>query len=485
MAMQRTDGLDQRAIDADPAGYAEWQKKAAAAGYNYGPAQAETPTTQPSKDGSGMLASAQQSPPVAPPAQAAQPADPKMSAMLQDWYKSYLSSQPKTATANTTAWQPDQNSTVQGQVANITDANGPLMQRAETKALQGVNSRGLLNSSIAVGAGQSALYDAALPIAQQDAGTFAAAGKRNADAADATSQFNANSVNRSTSEQSAAGVSGYQQQAGLLSQASLQGADIAAQAQRQAEDIKSRTALQGADIASQERMQQAGFGQQQALQAADIASQERRQTADLGSRYDLAQMDAQSRAALQAADAANQQKLQAAQAILQTNLATQAQGVQQSMQQYDLAVKQAMQGTDNQTRLQLATLDANTQAALAETNNKYRVQLQSSQSMTASYQSMVDGISRVMVDPNMNAEAKQKAIGNLTTLYNNALGMQSTLTGLNLGQLLDDGAPPANGATPDKTIPESGNAWNRLLNEVSGAPTVQAPDDVPYNVGGS
>ena len=425
------------------------------------------------------------------------------SAMLQDWYKSYMASQPKTAAAATTnaattAWAPDKNSTVQGQVANITAAGGPLMQRAETKALQGANSRGLLNSSIAVSAGQSALYDAALPMAQQDAVTFAAAGKRNADAADTVSlanagaansnaQFNANSQNKATGEQNAAGVSGYQLQAGLLSQAALQGEDLAAATARQVADIKaqaefqgraltaqeqaqirelqSKTALQGTDIASQERMQQAGFGQQQALQAADIASQDKRQAADLGSRYDLAQMDVASRAALQQADAANQQKLQAAQATLQTNLATQAQGVQQSMQQYDLAVKQAMHGTDNESRLKIATLDANTQAALAETNNKYRVQLQSSQSMTASYQSMVDGISRVMVDPNMNAAAKQKFIGNLTTLYNNALGMQSTLTGLNLGQLLSDTPPPSGGDVPDKTIPESGNAWKKLRNK--------------------
>ena len=376
-------------------------------------------------------------------------------AMLQDWYKSYLSSQPKTAAATTAAWAPDKDSTVQGQVANITDAGGPLMDRAATRAKQEAGNRGLLNSSIAVGAGQSALYDAALPMAQQDAGTFAAAGKRNADAADATSQFNANSVNRSTSERDAAGVSGYQQQTGLLSQATLQ----------------------GADIASQEKMQQAGFGQQQILQTADIASQEKRQAADIGSRYDLATLDVNSRAALQQADAANQQKLQAAQATLQTNLATQDQGVRQSMQQYDLAVKQAMQGTDNQTRLQIATLDADTQAALAETNNKYRVQLQSSQSMTASYQSMVDGISRVMVDPNMDAPAKQAAIGNLTTLYNNALGMQSTLTGLNLGQLLDDTAP----AGPARAAPAP--TWNQPVGNAPPAATEPYQPDPYYGQG--
>jgi hypothetical protein len=54
-----------------------------------------------------------------------------------------------------------------------------------------MNTRGLLNSSLAVGAGQSALYDAALPIAQQDAQTFTQAGLSNQQARNTADQFNA------------------------------------------------------------------------------------------------------------------------------------------------------------------------------------------------------------------------------------------------------------------------------------------------------
>jgi hypothetical protein len=78
-----------------------------------------------------------------------------------------------TATAaqidNTAQWKSTPDQTVAGQVANITDANGPLQQQAKTTALQGMNERGLLNSSMAQTAGQSAAYAAALPIAQTDA----------------------------------------------------------------------------------------------------------------------------------------------------------------------------------------------------------------------------------------------------------------------------------------------------------------------------
>ena len=92
---------------------------------------------------------------------------------------------------NPTDWSVGANQTVQGQIKSIIDENSPLMQQASTNARQAMNDRGLLNSSMAVGAGQSALYSAALPIAQQDASTYANAGQFNAGAANAASQYNA------------------------------------------------------------------------------------------------------------------------------------------------------------------------------------------------------------------------------------------------------------------------------------------------------
>jgi hypothetical protein len=76
-------------------------------------------------------------------------------------------------------YTPGEQSTVQGQIADIVDSGSPLMERAETRGLQQANRRGLMNSSMAVQAGQTALYDAALPIAQQDAATFATSQRDN------------------------------------------------------------------------------------------------------------------------------------------------------------------------------------------------------------------------------------------------------------------------------------------------------------------
>lgn len=62
--------------------------------------------------------------------------------------------------------------TVSGQMTTLLDQNSDYMKSAKTSALQGMNSKGLINSSMAVGASQKAAIDSALPIAQQDAQTY-------------------------------------------------------------------------------------------------------------------------------------------------------------------------------------------------------------------------------------------------------------------------------------------------------------------------
>lgn len=92
-------------------------------------------------------------------------------------------------TSNNISVTPDQ--TVEGRVGGIIAKNSPLMQQAEARAIQQASSRGLVNSSIAASAGQSAVLDAATNIAKQDAQTFASAAAQNAQAKNTSAQFGA------------------------------------------------------------------------------------------------------------------------------------------------------------------------------------------------------------------------------------------------------------------------------------------------------
>lgn len=61
--------------------------------------------------------------------------------------------------------------TVEGRLGGLLQSTNPIMQTAATKAKQEAAARGLQNSSLAVQAGQQAVIESALPIAQQDAQT--------------------------------------------------------------------------------------------------------------------------------------------------------------------------------------------------------------------------------------------------------------------------------------------------------------------------
>lgn len=66
-------------------------------------------------------------------------------------------------------------STVAGQLASLMNSESPLMKQAESRGEVEASKRGQLGSSMGVGATQAALYAAAVPIAQQDAETYATA----------------------------------------------------------------------------------------------------------------------------------------------------------------------------------------------------------------------------------------------------------------------------------------------------------------------
>ena len=82
--------------------------------------------------------------------------------------------------------------TVSGQLDAILAKDSPLMQSAGAQGAQAANSKGLLNSTMGVQAGQQAVINAALPIAQQDASTFSQQRLTNQGVSNTASQFGNN-----------------------------------------------------------------------------------------------------------------------------------------------------------------------------------------------------------------------------------------------------------------------------------------------------
>lgn len=195
------------------------------------------------------------------------------------------------------------NATVASNVKSIVDADSPLMQQAATRAAGQANARGLLNSSQAVGAGQAALYDAALPIAQADAATNARAGEQTTLAQNAaetqranivtsTSQFNAGATNAQTLQniQSNTQLSVTDKQA--EAQKLISAADNVARdkiAKLQADTTLSQTQKQ---IASNEILAQRDNDTKQAMQVYQLNADLQKINTDGTIRQSLAQTEA-------------------------------------------------------------------------------------------------------------------------------------------------------------------------------------------------
>jgi hypothetical protein len=197
-------------------------------------------------------------------------------------------------------WNVDSPQTVTGQVRDIVTAGGPLMKQAEARSNMRMNSRGLLNSSLAVGAGQSALYDAALPMAQADAQTNAQAANFNANAANAASQFGADATNRQSLANQDATNRASEFQAGATNQANAAN-----------QDAMNRASEFGASAAN--RLTE---------QSNTITAQANQANADAANKASLSKLDVDFKTAISNADAASKAQLQSMADQTKTELAS-------------------------------------------------------------------------------------------------------------------------------------------------------------------
>lgn len=165
-----------------------------------------------------------------------------------------------------TRWNVDPTQTVEGRIQSIINPNNPLMQQARTRAMEQANARGLMNSSLAATAGESAMIDAAMPIAQADAATFAKSASYNADQSnqfavrnvDADNQFRLRGMDQGQQRNMAAFERETQQQLAQINrdtQTTLAGLDAtnkaAAEATRSANDRLLNTNNQAATAFNQ------------------------------------------------------------------------------------------------------------------------------------------------------------------------------------------------------------------------------------------
>lgn len=204
-------------------------------------------------------------------------------------------------------------SMVENRLSGLLGQNSDYLKRAQAKAAVVSNRRGMLNSSIAAGAGTAAAIDAALPIAQQDASTHAQS--------DLTKQGYFN--NQSLADQQAVNTSKLSaqdatQQSGAMQQQTESTGALNSQQGQINENIGSaadnrQLGLQNNQGSISERLQQEAATQQSALSAQQAQQQSNQSQRDFEYQQTLQLMDQDSRANLLQMQNANAALLQQSQ----------------------------------------------------------------------------------------------------------------------------------------------------------------------------
>lgn len=285
--------------------------------------------------------------------------------------------------------------TVQGQLDTILGKDGPLMQSARTRAAQNANARGLLNSSMAVQAGEQAVIDSALPIAAADAAAYNRAGETNQASQNLALQFGADASNRIAGQQ-------------LAGRQSLE--QIGAQGAQQRQTIGTQTDAESRLIGERAGAETRLIG---ARTAAESQLMEQKRQIDL---------------ALQTADAANRERLLQQQGVVERQL--------QEMRGAQAIEQQQLRGSQE---LQLQGLRGEQAQMLAQIEGTHRELLQTSASASSMYSGIVRNISEAMNNADMDPATKQIAIDRNIDLLDAGLAILSGISGLDLNSLLNFG----------------------------------------------
>ena len=246
-----------------------------------------------------------------------------------------------------TATTVNQDQTVAGQIKRIIDEGGPLQEQAQARARQDAASRGLVNSSMGVQAGQAALYQAALPIAQQDANTYAAANTATSAARNAAAQFGA-----------AAGNTASSLNAQLQTGAGQNNAGATNAARSMAQQIGSQQTLAG--------MQQAAQVYTSQLQS---VTQQQLQNVQSNTQLSLADKSTAVQSYLQQLQSNTQQQIAGVQANTSLTLADKNNVMQEIMAAQNISSQQYLAQLQSTTQQQLASIQADTTLTVTDKNN--------------------------------------------------------------------------------------------------------------------
>ena len=335
-----------------------------------------------------------------------------------------------------TNWNVDPNQLASTHSQRLIADNSPIIQQARTAALQQQNSSGTLNSSMAITAGQGAAYQAALPLAMSDAGTYSKAAQYNADEANQFGMFNAGQANNASAANALASNTLNNSNLSRAAQLQMNSADNIARAASDANNYK---------IANEGNVNQLTINQQ------NVAS---RAASDLN-QFNIAGAGNANQLAMNTQNVDSR----AASDLNQFNIAGMSRQTQLQINQADNAAKSAISTQDNATRSgiasegnatqsNIAALGRSTQVQIDQMDNATKTQMQGLvnqnaqllQSNTAAatlFQTSSSAINNITQNSNMDSAAKTAAASQVWGNLQAQLSTLTTTSSLNLSGILN------------------------------------------------
>jgi len=401
-------------------------------------------------------------------------------------------------------YRPPEEDLVTGRLAQFDDFSNPVFKRAGSLASRVSASRGLSNSSIAVGAAQGAVLDRAVDVSIADSGSLVNSGMNSAQNKTSASIANASNAtslqqqiisDRNASERLGAqlesaeregaanrtssetiNLTGIESREGMASDQraldeKLTGLNISSAEKQQLKDIGSREGMAAAQRALDTLLTRESNASQELQNLSRIESNEGLAAAQRGLDTLLTQMGIDANTATQLKDIASKEGIAAAEREMQRlGIDTDATLRREGMDSEERISKANLEAADTRARLErenqrfIQSMGIEAENQMLELKNKYTVEAMNRESVGMAWNNLQQGIANI--DPNATRESQTTQFNRLMGSFDSRMGFLGITRSQTNGSVQNPNIPGIQIGRNDSGGTWGGNMGNRLANMI-------------------
>ena len=401
-------------------------------------------------------------------------------------------------------YRPPEEDLVTGRLAQFDDFSNPVFKRAGSLASRVSASRGLSNSSIAVGAAQGAVLDRAVDVSIADSGSLVNSGMNSAQNKTSASIANASNAtslqqqiisDRNASERLGAqlesaeregaanrtssetiNLTGIESREGMASaqralDEKLTGLNISSAEKQQLKDIGSREGMAAAQRALDTLLTRESNASQELQNLSRIESNEGLAAAQRGLDTLLTQMGIDANTATQLKDIASREGIASAEREMQRlGIDTDATLRREGMDSEERISKANLEAADTRARLErenqrfIQSMGIEAENQMLELKNKYTVEAMNRESVGMAWNNLQQGIANI--DPNATRESQTTQFNRLMGSFDSRMGFLGITRSQTNGSVQNPNIPGIQIGGNDSGGTWGGNMGNMLANMI-------------------